>query len=91
MKFIVFIGIIFAIWYYFWGSVEEWEGFVYPDKNVLSVHRGIGVYDSLEKCRFAAWDMLKKLDAMNTGDYECGLNCEVRSGMTVKVCEETER
>ncbi|KKL65763.1 hypothetical protein LCGC14_2151760, partial [marine sediment metagenome] len=27
---------------------EEWEGFVYPNKNDLTVHRNTGVYESLE-------------------------------------------
>ena len=71
---------------------EEWEGFVYPNKNDLTVHKNIGVYKSLESCRTAAWDMLSRLNATEGGDYECGLNCEYRDGMgSIKVCEKTER
>lgn len=56
------------------------------------MHKNIGVYESLENCRAAAWDMLSRISAIEKGDYECGLNCEHRSGMgDIKVCEKTER
>ena len=71
---------------------DEWEGFVYPNKDNLTIHRNIGVYESLESCRSAAWDMLSQISSIERGDYECGLNCEHRSGMGgLKVCEKTER
>jgi len=70
---------------------EEWEGFVYPNKNDLTAHRNIGIYESLESCRSAAWDMLSRISSIEQGDYECGLNCEYRSGMGgIKICEKTE-
>jgi len=73
-------------------SNDQWEGFVYPNKNNLRVHRNIGVYESLESCRAAAWDMLSRISSIENGDYECGLNCEYRSDMgDIKVCEKTER
>lgn len=71
---------------------EEWEGFVYPNKNNLTVHKNIGVHESLESCRAAAREMLSKISSIEKGDYECGLNGEYRSGMgSIKVCEKTER
>jgi len=71
---------------------EEWEGFVYPNKNDLTVHRNIGIYESLESCRSAAWDLLSEISSIERGDFECGLNCEYRSDMgDIKVCEKTER
>ena len=71
---------------------EEWDGFVYPDKNDLTIHKEIGVYASLKLCRAAAQEMLENLNAIDKGDYECGLNCESREGWdTVKVCKKTER
>jgi hypothetical protein len=71
---------------------EEWEGFVYPNKNDLTAHRNIGVYESLESCRAASHDMLSRISSINKGDYECGLNCEYRSDMgSIKICERTER
>ena len=70
---------------------EEWEGFVYPNKNDLTVHRNIGIYESLESCRSAAWNMLSEISSIERGDYECGLNCEYRSDMGgIKVCEKTK-
>ncbi len=71
---------------------EEWEGFVYPDKNDLTIHKSIGVYESLESCREASWEMLSRMNSLERGDYECGLNCEYRSNLGgIKVCEKTER
>jgi len=71
---------------------EEWEGFVYPNKNDFTVHRNVGVYESLENCRIAALNTLSHISSIQEGDYECGLNCEARSSMGgIKVCEKTER
>ena len=71
---------------------DEWEGFVYPDKNDLFQHRNIGVYRSLESCRAAARNTLSEVSSIEKGDYECGLNCEFRDGFDViRVCEKTER
>ena len=71
---------------------EKWEGFVYPNKNDLTVHQNIGVYNSLESCRVAALNMLSQISSVQQGDYECGLNCEIKSGMGgIKVCDKTER
>jgi predicted component of type VI protein secretion system len=72
-------------------SKNKWEGFVYPNKNDLTIHKNAGVFNSLEQCRAAALDMLLELGAKETGDYECGLNCENRAGLSMKVCEKTER
>lgn len=73
-------------------SKEEWEGFVYPNKNNLTVHRNIGVYHSLESCRAAALDTLSRISSIENGDYECGLNCDNRSDIGgIKICDKTER
>ena len=69
---------------------DEWEGFVYPDADDLTIHQNIGVFDSLEDCRAAALSRLASVSSIERGDYECGLNCETRSGMDgIKVCEQT--
>ena len=71
---------------------EEWEGFVYPNKNNLSEHINIGSYKTLEECRASAINVLNKTSSVAAGDYECGLNCESESGISgFKVCEKTER
>ena len=70
----------------------EWEGFVYPDRDDLTIHRNIGIFASLKSCRVAARDILSIISSSELGDYECGLNCEYRNGLEgIKVCEKTER
>lgn len=71
---------------------EEWEGFIYPNKNNLSEHINIGTYKSLEECRASAINALNKISSVSAGDYECGLNCKSKSSMVgIKICERTER
>ncbi len=90
MRNINIIFIVFSVLLLSSCSKDEWEGFVYPDRHNLTVHRNIGIYESLESCRAEARHMLSVLSSIEKGDYECGLNCEYRSGMgEVKVCEET--
>jgi hypothetical protein len=71
---------------------QEWMGFVYPNKANLTQHIEIGVFSSLEECRGAAQDKLVLSGWANSGDYECGLNCErkVEYG-DLLVCKETSR
>lgn len=71
---------------------ESWEGFVYPDRDDLTVYRAIGTFGSLAECRVAAVAELRTIDAAGRGDYECGLNC--RESTVVggpRVCDTTER
>ena len=69
---------------------NQWEGFVYPDKNDLTNHIGIGSYTSLEECRASAMSALAKVSSPERGDYECGLNCKPDGGRGgLKVCEDT--
>ena len=71
-------------------SKDEWEGFVYPNKNNLTIYTNIGVYDSLENCRAEALNTLSQVSSIQKGDYECGLNCEARDELGgIKVCEKT--
>lgn len=71
---------------------EEWEGFVYPNRNNLGEHVYIGTYKTLEECRASAIDALTRISSVSAGDYECGLNCKTKNGMgSIKVCEKTER
>lgn len=70
---------------------EEWEGFIYPNKNNLNNYQSIGVFSSLESCSDAAYGRLYQLNAVKRGTYECGLNCEYNADMGLKICERTAR
>jgi len=59
---IYFFIAYFASWWPF--SSDEWEGFVYPNRADLTVHRNIGIYDSIEGCRDAAILKLEDLNAL---------------------------
>lgn len=73
-------------------GTDRWEAFVYPDKGNLSQHVSMGVFDTLEQCRAESRASLQSIDALYSGDYECGLNCELPNQYsTIKVCEETRR
>lgn len=75
------------------GCSDRWEGFVYPNRNNLSNHRNLGAFESLEMCRAAAKGFLTEIKALESGDYECGKNCDNGSNFSsgIKVCEETLR
>jgi len=77
--------------WFFSDDKDKWEGFVYPNGNDLTIHRNIGIYDSLELCRTAALNLLEEINRTRTGDYECGLNCKVLTGYDSKICEKTLR
>jgi hypothetical protein len=65
---------------------------VYPNKNDLTNHIGIGHYSSLEECRASALSAIAKISPPDRGDYECGWNCKDNAGLSgIKVCEETSR
>src|SRR3546814_2162975 len=55
---------------------DLWDGIVYPDRNNLLADRFVGQFDTWNACRLASLDMLEQLNAVDTGDYECGLRSE---------------
>ena len=68
---------------------DEWLGHVYPNSDNLLYDINIGKYESLESCRDAAIERLKRGGWLITGDYECGLNCEFDGELGIYICEET--
>jgi hypothetical protein len=68
---------------------DKWDGFVYPNKNDLTTHVGIGAFKSLEECRDSARAVISKTSSVERGDYECGLNCKFNGGLNI--CEETAK
>ena len=74
------------------GCSDSWEGFVYPNRNDLTRHRNLGKFESLETCRASAFGFLAEIKALDSGDYECGKNCDNGSNFSgIKLCEETLR
>jgi len=54
MRKIIIIYLVIAYFSSIWPfSEERWEGFVYPNKNDLSIHKNIGTFDSIDDCRTA--------------------------------------
>ena len=72
-------------------SGDKWEGIVFIDRDNLLMYHTTGEVESLEKCRDASMKMLKNLDALDKGFYECGKNCKDGSNSYERGCEETER
>jgi hypothetical protein len=69
---------------------QDWQGFIYQDKNNLTNDIKLGHFSSIEDCRNSSHKALTKLNALSTGDYECGLNCKLNGGGPL-ICEETSR
>jgi hypothetical protein len=72
-------------------SGERWEGYVYPDKSKLLIHRNAGKFKSLEECKNASHAMLESLNALDQGYYECGKNCNSESDYYNRNCEQLMR
>ncbi len=88
--FLVKLLAFLSITLFLFGCKDEWKGFVYPNKENLLVHRNVGNYSSLEDCRAAALNYLRDLDALETGDYECGKNCKP-DDYGMYICQDTLR
>ena len=68
---------------------DEWDGYIYPDKDDLFVYEYLGRYPSLAECRAGALAKISLLPDPARADWECGLNCE--PGLGALVCERTLR
>ena len=71
-------------------SGDEWLGFAFPDKENLLVHREVGSFETQQECDEASMSILKSLNALDNGYYECGKNCESDSYYN-RDCEEMIR
>jgi len=56
-------------------SNERWDGNVYPDKEKMLINHNSGEFNTLEECEAASLEMLKSLNGLQKGYYECGKNC----------------
>ncbi len=71
-------------------SKDEWHGYVFPDKGNLLVHREAGKFKTLQECDDASMEILKSLNALDNGYFECGKNCKSESYYN-RDCEELIR
>ncbi len=71
---------------------DQWDAFVYPDRDDLTKHEEIAGFKTFELCQQAAIGRLRSLSDPDAGDYECGYRCEPRADLDgINVCEETRK
>lgn len=70
---------------------EKWEGYVYYDRNDLSVYQAIGYYDSLEECREFSTRKMNEWGSPHSRTYECAYNCRINKEVDMRVCEKVSR
>ncbi len=85
MKFLLFFMLLLLS-----ACKQDWQGFVYQNKHNLAKDIKLGHFSTLEECRSFSQKALLELNALTTGDYECGLNCKV-NGVGPLICDETAR
>jgi len=88
IKYFIFIVFLCSQMAYGFSWGDNWRGFIYPNKHDLTVSKFVGQFDSLEACRAKAKSELESLNATDSGDYECGLNCK-KSKYGIEVCKKT--
>ena len=66
---------------------DIWDGHVFPDREKLIMRHSSGSFHSQAECEKASMKMLRSLDALDTGYYECSKNCSAGESYEVK-CEE---
>ncbi|MBI2017452.1 hypothetical protein HYS92_00220 [Candidatus Daviesbacteria bacterium] len=86
------IVIIGLIWWFFFRQADTWQGFYYPNAGDLTRDIKSPIYKSIDECRDWVDSMVDRYNPSGEGyDYECGKNCKIKDGMTILVCETTER
>ena len=71
-------------------SGDEWLGYAFPDKGNVLIHRKVGQFKTQQECDEASMSILKSLNALEIGYYECGKNCMSDSHYN-RDCEELVR
>lgn len=72
-------------------SNGKWEGFVYYDKNDLSLYQASDGYDTLEQCRESSLRKINEWGDSHSRTYECAYNCSIADGDDLRVCEKVSR
>lgn len=71
---------------------DEWDAFIYPSADNLTVHEEISGFRSFELCQQAAIEHLRHHHDANAGDYECGHKCgPAPGGLGGRLCSETRK
>lgn len=91
IKIIVLIGVVWGVYALISNSSDEWRPFYYPNAPDLTEHIEGPTVDTLEQCRdWIDGESISRSQEYGEFDYECGLNCSIRSNYGgLLVCEET--
>lgn len=71
------------------GQNDDWTGFVYPDRNALTVSTEIGKFRTFDQCRAASLRTLKVFGRSEGGAFECGRSCSLSTTTGMSICAET--
>jgi hypothetical protein len=69
----------------------EWTGWVYPNRNDLTLSVSLGGFKTFEQCQQASIDRLRGFSDPDAGDYECGFKCRWSPTLGINVCKETRK
>lgn len=71
---------------------DQWDAFVYPDADDLTVSVTMAGFKTFELCQQAAIDRLRDMHRADEGDYECGYKCRPDPSLGgINVCKETKK
>ncbi len=70
---------------------DQWDAFIYPNANDLTVNETIRGFKTFELCQQAAIDQLRSLPNPDGGDYECGYKCVSHGQYGGNLCAETRK
>ena len=71
---------------------DQWNAFVYPDANDLTVFEEIAGFKTFELCQAAAISRMRAVQKPTGGDYECGYKCAPDPKLAgLNVCKETRK
>ena len=71
---------------------QDWQGFVYPTTDDLTIDAELGTFETLENCRETVQRILDLAGWRYSGSYECGYKCRPPSNdFGLWVCERTEQ
>jgi hypothetical protein len=72
-------------------SPDQWDAFVYPNANDLTINETIRGFKTFELCQRAAIDRMNAIQKPTGGDYECGFKCKPFGSYGGNICKETRK